>query len=131
VAVDDTGRPTAPETAAWRTILFREIQPDGVLSSDSRKRFILLVTGLLIVLGPVLILVFTLGTLTLFGDLIVGQLTFIELLELYLIELVAFLGLAYGIYRLTLWAVQEPLPTALDALDEESAEGESDGDERR
>jgi uncharacterized membrane protein len=91
----------------------------------------LLVTGLLIVLGPVLILVFTLGTLTLFGDLIVGQLTFIELLELYLIELVAFLGLAYGIYRLTLWAVQEPLPTALDALDEESAEGESDGDERR
>lgn len=131
MAVDDTGRPTAPETAAWRTILFREIQPDGVLSSDSRKRFILLVTGLLIVLGPVLILVFTLGTLTLFGDLIVGQLTFIELLELYLIELVAFLGLAYGIYRLTLWAVQEPLPTALDALDEESAEGESDGDERR
>ncbi|MEF8856334.1 MAG: hypothetical protein V5A16_02805 [Haloplanus sp.] len=99
-----------------------------MLSSDSRKRLVLIAIGLLIVLSPVLILVLTLGTLTLFGDLIVGQLTFIELLELYLIDLVVFLGLAYGIYRLTLWTVQVPLPTALDALDDEESASESDRD---
>lgn len=94
----------------------------GVISSDSRKRLVLLAIGLLVILGPVLILVFTLGALTFFGDFVVGQVTFVELLELYLIELVVFLGLAYSVYRLTLWAVQEPLPSAIDALDDETDE---------
>jgi hypothetical protein len=90
-----------------------------VISADSRKRIVLLAIGLLVLLAPVLILVFTLGTLAFFGDLVLGRVTFVELFELYLIELVVFLGLAYSVYRLTLWAVQESLPTTLDALEED------------
>jgi hypothetical protein len=97
-----------------------------VISSDSRKRLVLLATGLLVILGPVLILVFTLGALTFFGDLVLGRVTFVELLELYIIELVVFLGLAYSVYRLTLWAVQEPLPAAIDALDDETDEDDEE-----
>jgi len=103
-----------------RRALFTVGPSYSVPSSDSRTRRVLLATGILVRLGPVLIPVFTLGALTFFRDLVLGRVTFIELLEPYLVELVVFIGFAYGVYRLTLWAVREPLPTAIEALDEET-----------
>jgi hypothetical protein len=88
-----------------------------MISPDSRDRLVLLVVGVLVLLGPVLILVLTLGTLILFGDLAVGEITPVEFLELYILDLLLFVVLAYGIYRLTLWMVEHRLPVALDAIE--------------
>lgn len=88
-----------------------------MMSPGSRDRLVLLATGLLVLLGPVLILVLTLGALVFFGDLALGQVTPVELLELYVIELVLFIGFAYGIYRLTLYLVVHRAPASLDSLE--------------
>lgn len=74
-------------------------------SSETRERLALMAIGVLVLLGPVLMLFVTLEVLILFGDLELSQLTLVEVLELYAIDLVLFVGLAYGIYRLTLWLV--------------------------
>lgn len=87
--------------------------------TDSREHLALLAMGVVILLGPVLILAITLEVLILFGDLRLSQLTLVEFLELYLIDLLLFSGLAYGIYRLTLWIVEHQLPKSLDALESE------------
>jgi len=95
-----------------------------MLPSESRPRLVLLLISLLVVLGPALILVLTLGALTAFGDLAVGRLSLVELLELYIIELLVIGGLTYGIYRLTLWLVENELPQAVDAIeDDDGADG--------
>jgi len=88
-----------------------------MLPSDSRPRLVLVLIGLLVVLGPVLILVFTLGALTLFGDLAVGRISPVELFELYVLELLLLGGLTYSVYRLTLWLVANELPDAIDAVE--------------
>lgn len=90
--------------------------------SDLTDRLVVLAIGLLIVLGPVVLLVLTLGFLMLTGDLLVNQVTPIEFLELYVIDLLLFSVFGYGFYRLTLTMVERHLPTSLDALDEEDAE---------
>jgi hypothetical protein len=87
-----------------------------VIPPDSRDRLVLIAIGLLVLLAPALILVITLGTLALFGDLALGRLTPVEFLELYLIDLVLFFVLAYGVYRLTLWLVERQVPVTLDSL---------------
>lgn len=87
-----------------------------MIPPESRDRLVLLGIGLLVLLGPVLILVLTLGALVFFGDLVLGRLTPVEFLELYIIELLLFAGFGYGIYRLTLWLVVHKTPV----LSEES-----------
>jgi len=101
-------------------------------SSDSRDRLIPIVIGLVVLFAPVLILALTLEVLILTGDLVLGELTLVALLELYLIDLVAFVALAYVIYRLTLWLVEHRSLESVeqpDAADTLSQSGSTD-DER-
>lgn len=91
-------------------------------SSESREQLALMAIGVLVLLGPVLILFATLEVLILFGDLEFNQLTLVEFLELYIIDLVLFVGLAYGIYRLTLWLVRNQVPPSLNSHDENTSD---------
>jgi hypothetical protein len=93
-----------------------------MLSPDSRDRLFLLIVGLFVLLAPVLIIVLTLGALVLFADLALGRITPVELLELYILDLVLFVVLAYGVYRLTLWMVEHRVPAYLDAIEVHEAE---------
>jgi len=95
-------------------------------SSDSRDRLGRLAIGLLVLLGPVLILVITLEVLILFGDLTLREISLVEFLELYIIDLGLFVGLAYGIYRLTLWLVERRLPESVDSLEGRDIEAATD-----
>jgi hypothetical protein len=90
--------------------------------SDSRERLGLIAIGLLVLLGPVLILVLTIEVLILFGDLTLSEISLIEFLELYIIDLIVFVGLAYGIYRLTLWLVENRLAVSLNTHEARDAE---------
>ena len=99
-----------------------------MLPSNSRDRLVLLVAGLLVLFGPVLILAFTLGALAFFGEPALSRLTPVEFLELYLIDLALFAGFGYGIYRLTLWLVEDRLPASLDAIESQEVAGTPDGE---
>ncbi|WP_152042566.1 hypothetical protein [Salinigranum salinum] len=99
-----------------------------MIPPDSRDRLVLIAIGLLVLLAPALILVITLSTLVLFGDLALGRLTPVEFLELYLIDLVLFSVLAYGVYRLTLWLVERQVPVTLDSLEPSEDADLSDDD---
>lgn len=79
-------------------------------SSDTRDRLVLIGIGLLVVLGPVVVLGLTLGILSLLGEVAFGRITAVELVELYIVDLLLLLGFAYGIYRLTLRMVRRRLP---------------------
>lgn len=85
---------------------------------------VVLVIGVLVLLAPVVILLITLSFLVLAGDLVLGRVTLLEFLELYLIELVLFTGFAYALYRLMLTLVERQLPTSLDALESNATEDE-------
>jgi hypothetical protein len=98
-------------------------------SDDSRDRVVALAYGILILLSPAVILVLTLGFLTFTGDLVLGRVTPLEFLELYIIELVVVVGFGYGLYRLTLRVAQQRLPVVLDALDAEPEEQDERGGE--
>lgn len=97
-----------------------------MIGPESRHRLILLAIGLLVLLGPVIILIATLGVLVFLGDLAVGRITPIDFLELYLIDLVLTVGLAYGIYRLTLWLVVHQVPESLSVVEAHEAESTDD-----
>lgn len=98
---------------------------------DSRDRVIVLAIGLLVILAPALLLALTVGFLVLSGDLVLGRLTPLEFIELYIIDLLLFAGAGYGVYRLTLWTVENRLPASLDALEGRDAEELSnDGSDR-
>lgn len=97
-------------------------------SDDSRDRVVALAYGVLILLSPAVILVLTLGFLTFTGDLILGRVTPLEFLELYIIELIVLAGFGYGLYRLTLRVAQRRLPVVLDALDVDEVPEDQDGD---
>lgn len=99
-------------------------------SPDSRERLVLVGIGLLMLLGPVSILVVTLAALVFFGDLALGRITPIEFLELYIIDLILFVGLGYGVYRLTLRLVKIRLPASIDVLEARDV-AESPEDESR
>jgi hypothetical protein len=79
--------------------------PDGVT---------LLLIGVLVLLSPVLILMPVLGFLFLTGDLLAGNLSLLELLELYVIELALFVVLTYGLYRLVRVLVVQKLTDRVD-----------------
>jgi len=99
----------------------------------SRDRVVVLAIGLLVILAPALLLALTVGFLVLTGDLLLGRLTLLEFLELYIIDLVLFAVAGYGIYRLTLWTVGNRLPESLDTLDRlerrDANGGSNDGSE--
>ncbi|MDS0222196.1 hypothetical protein NDI54_12630 [Haloarcula sp. S1AR25-5A] len=86
--------------------------------SPSQKRIALLVIGLIILFAPALFVVATLEFLILSGDLALNEISLLEFLELYLIDLVLFVVLGYGVYRLTFWLIENQLPDALESLDE-------------
>jgi hypothetical protein len=97
---------------------------------DSRDRIVVLVIALLVVLAPALLLALTVGFLVLSGDLVLGRITLLEFLELYIIDLVLIAGVGYAVYRLTLWLVKNRLPESLDVLEEDGTDGGSiDGSE--
>jgi len=66
--------------------------------------------------------------LVLTGDLLLGRLTLLEFLELYIIDLVLFAVAGYGVYRLTLWTVENRLPESLDTPEShDTGAGSNDG----
>ncbi|WP_338741551.1 hypothetical protein [Haloplanus salilacus] len=99
-----------------------------MISLDSQNRIILLVLGLLVLLAPVVLLVLTLGFLVITGDLILGRVTPLEFLELYVIDLAVLLAVGYGVYRLTLWLVAHRIPESLDDLEAAAAAEDDDED---
>jgi hypothetical protein len=99
-------------------------------SPDSRDQLVLLLVGLFVLLAPVLIIALTLGALVIFADLVLGRITPVELLELYLLDLLLFVVLAYGVYRVTLWMVVHRVPAALDDVEgHETTRTPDDGSE--
>jgi len=94
--------------------------------SPSQKRIALLVIGLVILFAPALFVVATLEFLILSGDLALNEITLLEFLELYLIDLVLFVVLGYGVYRVTFWLIQNQLPDTLDTIDDTEAADATD-----
>ncbi|GGK70968.1 hypothetical protein [Haloarcula sebkhae] len=94
--------------------------------SPSQKRIALLVIGLVILFAPALFVLATLEFLILSGDLALSEISLLEFVELYLIHLVLFVLLGYGVYRLTFWLIKDQLPDALDTVDETEAVGATD-----
>ncbi|WP_336329818.1 hypothetical protein [Haloarcula sp. CGMCC 1.2071] len=94
--------------------------------SSSQKRIALLVIGLVILFAPALFLVATLEFLILSGDLALNEISLLEFVELYLIDLVLFVLLGYGVYRLTFWLIENQLPEALDTVEETEAADATD-----
>ena len=90
--------------------------------SSSCHRTVLLAIGLLVLFTPVLLLVITLWFLSLTGDLLLGKITLLELLELYVLDLLLVAGIAFAIYRLMVRLVEHQLPASLDALETDGAD---------
>lgn len=120
-----------PRSFSGSTLLFVGKLSSAVLPSGSRERFIVFAIGFLVLLGPMLILVLTLAALVLLGDLALGRISLFDFLELYIIDLTLFVGLAYGIYRLTFWVVETRLPESLETLEELDTEGSRDDESQR
>ncbi|WP_324664831.1 hypothetical protein [Haloarcula sediminis] len=89
--------------------------------SGQRNNLTVLLVGLFLLFAPALFVVATLEFLILSGDLVLSEITPVEFLELYLIDLVLFAGVGYGVYRLTLWVVANRLPAASDVREADSA----------
>lgn len=94
-----------------------------MLPADSRDRLVVLAIGLLILFAPVLVIVLTIGFLSITGELVLGEITLLEFVELYVIDLIVFAILGYGIYRLTLWLAVTRLS---DPLDDRDSDGDDD-----
>lgn len=90
--------------------------------SGQRNNLTILLIGLFLLFAPALFLVATLEFLILSGDLVLNEVSPLELLELYLIDLVLFAGVGYGIYRISLWIIANRLPESLDTRDLRTAE---------
>ncbi|MFC7154224.1 hypothetical protein ACFQPA_01985 [Halomarina halobia] len=84
---------------------------------------------LLVIFAPVVILSITLGFLLVAEGLVLSELSLLEILELYLLDLALFVGAAYLLYRLTLLSVERRLPEAADDPDRTDDRGiASDGE---
>lgn len=90
--------------------------------SDLSDKLVVLAIGVLVLLAPALIVLLTISFLTVSGDLVLRNVSLLEFLELYLLDLVLFAAFAYGLYRLTLRFVTHRLPSSLDALDSDTNE---------
>lgn len=87
------------------------------------ERIEILLIGILVLLSPALILLITIEFLVFTGDLILSDVTLLELLELYIIDLMILAGVAYGLYRLVKALVIHRLPESLDTVEEEETRG--------
>jgi len=84
----------------------------------------LLIVGVLLLFVPVLILVATLAFLLIAEGLVLGELSVVELLELYVIELLLLAGGAYLLFRLLGYSIDTRLPDAPDADEDGSTDEE-------
>jgi hypothetical protein len=87
--------------------------------SDLSDKALVAIIGLLVLLAPALLLGLTLVFLAYIGDTFVQGLSLLEILELYLIELVVVVVFGYGVYKLTKYLVIHQLPASLEELDDE------------
>lgn len=94
-----------------------------------RGRSLLLV--LLILFTPIVILVITLGFLQIAEGLVPGELSALELLELYVIELVVFAVTAYVLYRASMTAMEGRVAEPPGERDHDAERGESERWHRR
>lgn len=90
----------------------------------SKDQFTILMTGLLVLFGPVVILGGTIAFLTFAQGYDRSEISIIELAELYVIEFVLVVVFGYLVYRLTLYMVEQRLPASLDAIERQSPEAE-------
>jgi hypothetical protein len=86
-----------------------------------------LLIALLVLFAPAAILALTLAFLSYTGNLLLGRLTLLELLELYLIDLLLLSGAGYLLYRLLGRAIGDPVPDSLDEADENGDERADEG----
>lgn len=99
--------------------------------SDAVNRLVVLAIGILVLLTPALLLATVFWFLTFTGDLVLREVTLLEFVELYLIELVLIAAVTYSLYRLVLWLAEHKLPDALDTLDEDvGGTGRDSSDDR-
>lgn len=84
----------------------------------------ILVIGIMLLFTPVFILVVTLGFLVVAHGLVLGELSTIELVELYLLELLLLGGFALLLYRVVSTALERHLSAALDELEHSDRDGE-------
>jgi hypothetical protein len=90
------------------------------LSAKSRgllDRSKLVVISILLVFTPVVLLVITLGFLVTAQGLDPAEISVLELIELYLIELALFAAFGYLLYRLLIHSVENHLPQIIDRLE--------------
>ncbi|GAA0238940.1 hypothetical protein ACFFQF_28805 [Haladaptatus pallidirubidus] len=95
--------------------------------SNLISRSTLVIIGLLVLFIPVILLVIMVGFLSLAQGIVLAELSVVEIIELYLLEVLVFASFAYLLYRLLLTAIEKRLPGALNAL--ETSNKTSDIDE--
>lgn len=88
------------------------------------RRSLTVVALFLVVLLPALVLAVTLAFLQFAQAVAIGELSALELVELYLIEMAVFGVAAYLLYRLAIATLEDELPAWLDPV-----ESEENGDE--
>ncbi|PSQ28389.1 hypothetical protein BRD03_03315 [Halobacteriales archaeon QS_9_68_17] len=87
-----------------------------MVSSDSWNRITVLLVGLLVLFAPALFVIITLEFLILTGEVALTEISLLEFLELYIIDLILLVGFGYGVYRLTLWVTDRPLRESVNEL---------------
>lgn len=90
-------------------------------------RIRLVAVGLLLVTMPAVTLVAALGVLAATQSVVVADVTFVEALELYLIELGAFVLFAYLLYRVTVFGTKQ----VVEMTETESGDDDHDRDVSR
>ncbi|WP_339106056.1 hypothetical protein [Haloterrigena salinisoli] len=85
-----------------------------------------LLISVVLLFAPVIILVLTIGFLMLAGGLVLGELSVIELLELYILELILFTVGSYLLFRFREYLVKERLPKTVDKSDERRSDDSPD-----
>lgn len=85
-----------------------------------------LLISVVLLFAPVIILVLTIGFLMLAGGLVLGELSVIELLELYILELILFTVGSYLLIRFREYLVKERLPKTVDKSDERRSDDSPD-----
>jgi len=89
----------------------------------------LVVVGVLLLFVPALILVATLGFLLVAEGLVLGELSLLELVELYVIELLLLAAVAYALYRLLGRSIRQVIsgPAGADQDEDDADAGTRDG----
>jgi hypothetical protein len=89
---------------------YQEAEMPDETDSDYRRVWVL-VTGVLLVTMPALTLLVAYAVLTATRSVVLEQLTVVEAVELYLVELAAFAVFSYLLYRLTSHAIDRQSDT--------------------